>query len=105
MLPYSILMFVISGIFLIFSLLIYKGNTNLIHSYHQTKVKDKTAYGKAFGKALLVVAATPFISGVVGLLANTKTVAIIAVLLLILGIMAGFGCIFAVQKKYNQGSF
>ena len=105
MLPYSILMFMISLAFIILSILIYKGNTSLIHSYHQTKVKDKAAYGKAFGKALFVVAVAPFTSGIVGLLGDSQTIAIIAVLVLIVGIVVGFSCISAVQKKYNKGLF
>ena len=64
MLPYSILMFVISAIFIVFSILIYRGRTELIHSYHRENVTDRVGYGRAFGKALLVVAASPLVSGV-----------------------------------------
>ena len=68
MLPYSILMFVVSAIFIVFSILIYRGRTELIHSYHRENVTDRVGYGKAFGKALLVVAASPLVSGIIGLL-------------------------------------
>ena len=43
MLLYSILMFAVSALLIVFSILIYRGKTNLIHSYHQTKVKDFSA--------------------------------------------------------------
>ncbi len=105
MLPYSILMFAVTAVFIVLGILIYKGNTNLIYSYHQTNVKDKTAYGKAFDKALFVFAIAPFASGVVGLLGESKAVAITAVVVLIAGIIVGFGGLFAVQKKYNKGLF
>lgn len=44
-------------------------------------------------------------NGIVGLLGDSQTIAIIAVLVLIVGIVAGFGCISAMQKKYNKGLF
>ncbi len=105
MLLYSILMFAISALLLVMSIMIYKGNTNLIHDYHQEKVKDKLAYGRAFGKALAVVATAPLFSGIVGLLGDSETVVLISILILIVIMGVGFGCIIAVQKKYNKGIF
>lgn len=105
MLLYSILMFAISTLFMVFSVMIYKGNTNLIHDYHQTKVKDKAAYGRAFGKALFVVAVAPLLSGIIGLFGDSKTVSMISVFVLIVIMGVGIGCIIAVQKKYNNGVF
>lgn len=105
MLGYSIIMFFIAIFFLWMSIAIYKGKTELIHSYHQTKVTDKAAYGKAFGKALLVFVAAPFVSGMIGLLGPSDKVAMIAVALLVVGIGIGLGCIVAVQTKYNKGVF
>ena len=51
MLLYSIILFLVGGLFIGLSIAIYKGKTNLIHDYHQTKVTDPVGYGKAFGKA------------------------------------------------------
>ena len=51
MLVYSIIMFLVAALFTVFGISIYKGKTDLIHDYHQTKVTDKSAYGKDFGKA------------------------------------------------------
>ena len=99
MLLYSILMFAISTLFMVFR------NTNLIHDYHQTKVKDKAAYGRAFGKALFVVAVAPLLSGIIGLFGASKTVSMISVFVLIVIMGVGIGCIIAVQKKYNNGVF
>ena len=87
MLPYSILMFVVSAIFIVFSILIYRGRTELIHSYHRENVTDRVGYGKAFGKALLVVAAST------------------AVIVLIVGLVIGFTALARVQKKWNGGIF
>ena len=106
MLIYSFIMFSVSIILLIgFCIAIYKGRTDLIHDYHQTKVSDHKAYGKAFGKALFIVVLAPLFSGTVALLDESKTVALIAVVVLALFLVLGIACICFVQKKYNGGIF
>lgn len=105
MLEYSVTMFLATALLILLGIAIYKGKTNLIHSYHQTKVTDKSAYGKAFGKALFVIAAAPLLSGIIGLLGSSDMIAIVAVAELIIGIGIGIGFIVAVQKKYNKGVF
>ena len=105
MLIYSLITLPVSLLIMLLSLCVYKGNTNLIHDYHQTKVTDQKAYGKAFGKALATVGSAPLASGLIGLFGDSKPIAItaVAVLLILLGI--GIACICKVQKKYNQGIF
>ena len=102
---YSCILLPVSILFAFLSISIYKGNTKLIHDYHQTNVEDKEAYGKGFGKALGVIAAGIFISGVVGLLGDSDTIAMAAVIVLFFGLFAGLFCIYKVQKKYNSGIF
>ena len=102
MLVYSIIMFLVSALFTVLGIAIYKGKTDLIHDYHQTKVTDKSAYGKAFGKAMLLIATVMLLSGVIGLF---EKLLILAVAILIIGFVLGMGCIVAVQKKYNKGVF
>ena len=102
MLVYSIIMFLVSALFTVLGIAIYKGKTDLIHDYHQTKVTDKSAYGKAFGKAMLLIATVMLISGIIGLF---EKLLILAVAILIIGFVIGIGCIVAVQKKYNKGVF
>lgn len=105
MLAYSIFMFLAAVLFMLLSVAIYKGKTDLIHFYHQTKVTDKIAYGKAFGKSLFVFAVAPLCSGIISLLGDSDSIALIAVAVLIIGVGIGIGCIIAVQKKYNKGIF
>ena len=105
MLTYSLIVFSTGVLFVGLSVAIYKGKTDLIHDYHQTKVTDKAAYGKAFGKAMLVLAAAMLLSGIVGLLGDSDAIAMTAVAILVIGFCVGIGCIVAVQKKYNQGLF
>ena len=95
-------MFLVSVLFTVLGIAIYKGKTNLIHDYHQTKVTDKSAYGKAFGKAMLLIATVMLLSGIIGLF---EKLLILAVAILIIGFVIGIGCIVAVQKKYNKGVF
>ena len=102
MVVYSIIMFVAATVFAGVSIAIYKGKTNLIHDYHQIKVSDKAAYGKAFGKALLVIAIALLLSGIIGLIENC---AMVAVAVLLAGLCVGIGAIIAVQKKHNKGVF
>lgn len=105
MLAYSIIMFLTATLFTGLSIAIYRGKTELIHSYHQTKVTDKIGYGKAFGKALLVLSIAPLLSGLIGLLGDSDMVAMSAVAVLIAGLGIGIVCIGVVQKKYNNGIF
>ena len=102
MLLYSIIMFLVAALFTLLGIAIYKGKTDLIHDYHQTKVTDKSAYGKAFGKSMLVIATVMLLSGIIGLF---KNLLMLAVAILIIGLVIGLGCIVAVQKKYNKGVF
>lgn len=102
MLLYAIIMFFAGALVAGLGLAIYRGKTDLIHSYHQTKVTDPAAYGKAFGKAMFVIAAAMVLSGLIGLVDRTS---LLAVTVLMVGLAVGIGCIIAVQRKYNQGIF
>lgn len=103
MILYAVIMFATAALFALLAVKIYKGNTNLIHDYHQSKVKDKAGYGKAFGKALCVIAGAMAISGGVSLMGEMGMK--ISVAVLIIGLTAGIFAIFRVQKKYNGGVF
>lgn len=105
MLAYSVTMFLAAVLVALLGIAIYKGKTNFIHFYHQTRVTDKAAYGKAFGKAMFVIAVAPLLSGVLGLLGDSDMIALIAAAVLLTGIGVGMGLIIAVQKKYNNGVF
>ena len=105
MILYSIIMFLAAVPMGWVSIAIWRGKTSLIHDYHQTRVTDKSAYGKAFGKAMFVMSAALMLSGIVGLLGDSGTIAMIAVSLLFLGLVMGIAAMIWVQKKYNKGIF
>ena len=103
MIIYTIVMFAAAALFAALAVLIYKGKTQLIHDYHQTNVTDQKGYGKAFGKAMAVIAGAMALSGAVSLFGESAMG--IAVTVLMIGLIAGFIAIFRVQKKYNGGMF
>ena len=105
MVLYSIMMFLTALPMCVISIAIYRGKTDLIHDYHQTKVTDPAAYGKAFGKAMLVVSAAPLLSGIIALFGGADATAATAVAVLLIGLFIGIAGIVAVQKKYNNGIF
>ncbi len=105
MIVYTIIMFFSSVLFGVLGVAVYRGKTNLIHDYHQTKVTDKAAYGKSFAKAMFVISTALLLSGIVSLLGDSEKISLIAVAVLLVGLAIGFACIFAVQKKYNNGIF
>ena len=105
MMLYSIIMFLAAVPMMKISIAIYQGKTNLIHDYHQTKVTDKAAYGKAFGRAMFVVSMALLLSGIISLFGDSEAIATIAVAVLFIGLSIGIAWIVAVQKKYNKGIF
>ena len=105
MIVYSIIMFLTAALFGVLGVAIYRGKTDLIHDYHQTKVTDKSAYGKSFGKAMFVISTALLLSGIVNLSGESEKNTLLAVAVLIVGLIIGFICIFCVQKKYNNGVF
>ena len=105
MLLYSIIMFLAAVPMIKINIAIYQGKTDLIHDYHQTKVTDKAAYGKAFGKAMFVVSGALLLSGIISLFGGSEVISMIAVAVLFIGLFIGIAWIVAVQIKYNKGIF
>ena len=100
MIAYAIITGLVAILFGVLAVLIYRGRTELIHDYHQTKVQDKAAYGKAFGKAMAVISVAMLLSAVVALFTMWCAMAI-----LFAGLVVGIAAIVRVQKKYNGGVF
>ena len=107
MIAYSILMFAIAVLFLVFGIAIYKGNTKLIHDYHQTHIKEseRQEYGRAFSKGMFAICATLIISGIVALFGEENAIVAASLTVLIAGLIVSFIILARVQKKYNGGFF
>ena len=105
MIVYSIILFAAAIAFIVFAILISKGNTNLINCYHEDRTPDKMIYCKRISQALWIMATVLVPSGVIGLLGEKDSIALVAVSVLIVGIICGLSRLFYVQKKYGGGVF
>ena len=102
---YSILMFAMAASFAVLAVKIYRGKTDLIMEHHQTRVTDLAAYGRAYGKALAVIAGAMLLSGGTAMMGDSKTIVFISLGILLAGLGIGVAAILIVQKKYNNGLF
>ena len=103
MIVYTIIMLLTALLFGLVSRRIYRGDTELIHDYHRARVKDQAGYGKAFGKAMAVMALGMLLSGVIALFGEKLMWLSLTVLLI--GLAGGILAIILVQRKYNGGVF
>lgn len=107
MITFSVMLFAVALLFLIIGVLIYKGNTKLIHDYHQSRVKEseKNNYCKDFSIGMFLISAFLSVGGTIGLLGDSKQIALISIAVIFIGIIISFLVIYKVQKKYNGGIF
>ena len=105
MIVYSVMMLGIAVMLVIFAILIMKGNASLINCYREERVKDKAAYCTKMGQALLIMAFSTTVSGVVSLFSEEKPVIITALIVTLVGVSIGIARLFHVQKKYGGGIF
>ena len=107
MLIYTIITLAISIPFVWLGIRINCGDLNLIHDYHQKKVKEEeiAAYGKAFSKGMFGMAASMIVSGLVTLFGGSKSFMIASLVVLFLGFAISIAVLLRVQKKYNGGVF
>ncbi len=105
MIAYSIFMFAIAVLFLMFGIAIYKGNTKLIHDYHQTHVKEseRQEYGRALAKGMFTICATLIISGIIALFGEEGAIVAASLIVLFAGLIVSFAILAKVQQKYNGG--
>lgn len=101
----SILYFAIAAIFIVVGILIFRGNTDLIHDYHQKNVKDFDGYGKGMGKGIISIGVFFLIGAVVTLAVKGESGTIAGIIVALSGFFLSFIYILKVQKKYNGGIF
>ena len=101
MLFFTLLMLAIAVLLIVLGIMIFRGRTELIHAYHQKRVKDKAAYGRDMGRALMWMAVPVILAGILGLFTARGWPAAV----LILGIGASFLHLLRIQKKHNGGLF
>lgn len=101
MILFAVIMFATALLLVVLGVLIHGGRTNLIHSYHQSRVKDKAAYGRAMGKMLCGMAVPVAVAGILSLVTTSGW----PVAVLIVGMVASFIQLLRVQRRYNGGLF
>lgn len=107
MVVYSVILFAAALLFFGLAASIYRGNTDLIHSYHQTHVKeaDKKKYGRAISKGLFLLAISMVFSGAIALFGETPPVVLTSVSVLLAGLVASLIVAAKVQKEFNGEFF
>ena len=65
----------------------------------------EAAYGKAFSKGMIGMAASMILSGVVALFGESKSFMIASLVVLFFGFAISIAVLLRVQKKYNGGVF
>ena len=107
MLIYAVILFAVGALCLGFGVSIHRGNTGLIHDYHQTKVREaeRLEYGRAIAGGLFVLAGTLFLSGAIALFGESRAVLTASLCVFAAGIVCSLVILVRVQKKYNGGVF
>lgn len=106
MTAYAVFLFVVAAIFCTIAVSVYRGNNNLIHSYHQENVRreELPAYCRAFSKGLFAVVGGLLLAGGVALLGDSTPIALASVGVLFAGLGVSFGILIHVQKRFNRGA-
>lgn len=101
----AILYFAIAAIFVVVGILIFCGNTNLIHDYHQKNVKDFKGYGRGMGKGFIGIGIFFLIGALIILAVNNETGTVAGIIVALSGFVLSLIYIIKVQIKYNGGLF
>ena len=103
MTAYSVVLFIIAMIILLWGFSLYKGNLSSLRPESYKRVKDKVAYGKAMGKAVFVMGVPQVLAGVIALLGEITVVVILTVVISVGGFLAGLFCMLKVEdRRINQ---
>ena len=107
MIIYSIIIFLTAILFLTIGIAVYRGNTKLIHDYHQTNIKEsqRQEYGRAFAKGMFAICTTLLISGIAALFGKDGWGIAASYIVLAAGLIVSIMMLVKVQKKYNGGLF
>ena len=105
MTAYSVLLFIVAMMILLWFLLLYKGNLSSLRPESYKRVKDKMAYGKAMGKAVFVMGFPQVLAGIIALLGEITVVVILTVVISVGGFLAGLFCMLKVEDRCINQEF
>ena len=103
MIPYIIVFYVVGFLFLVLGIMIWRGNTKLIHAYHQKNVTDFKGYGKAIGKVVAGIGALACFAASSAFLGERWTG--VGIWIFFIGLCVLFIVMYFIQKKYNGSLF
>ena len=105
MTTYSVLLFIVAMMILLWGFLLYKGNLSSLRPESYKRVKDKMAYGKAMGKAVFVMGFPQVLAGIIALLGEITVVVILTVVISVGGFLAGLFCMLKVEDRCINQEF
>ena len=107
MIAYALILFAVAVLLLALGISVYRGNTKLIHDYHQANVGEsqRREYGRAFAKGMFAMCATLFISGGLALFGERVPTFAASLIVLIAGLIPSIVVIVKAQRAYNGGLF
>ena len=104
MLIYALIMFAAAVPFFLIGAALGRGRADLIMEHHQTNVKDKTAYARAFRIPMFLIAVSMVLSGLLALTRIPEISAWGSLGTLTLGLTAAIVWIVGIQLKYDRRS-
>lgn len=105
MTAYSVLLFIVAMMILLWGFLLYKGKLSSLRPKSYKRVKDKMAYGKAMGKAVFVMGFPQVLAGIIALLGEITVVVILTVVISVGGFLAGLFCMLKVEDRCINQEF
>ena len=102
---YSVIMLIVAAVLIAVGAATYGGRTGLIHSYHQQRVTDKAGYGRAMGRAIVLMGVFFALSVVPLFVSRSRAADMWSVGLMSAGIVVSLVLIICAQIKYNKGIF
>lgn len=97
------IIYAVGALMLLFGVLIWRGETELIHTHHRKNVADQRSYGKAMSGAYFIIGIACCLSATLILFMGERpwlSTAVFAV-----GFAAMLVRMYFIQKKHNGGIF
>lgn len=103
MIVYSMILFAAAVLFLVMGIELCRGNTKLIHDYHQTNIKESEQknYCRGIAKGMFVIFAALLISGILALFGKESPLLTVSYIVLGVGIIISIIIFVTAQRKYN----
>lgn len=102
MIAFAIMMFFVSFNLLCISIVLFKGNTSVIHGKVYENTSDKVGYAKSLSKPVLLICIGVLISGAISLVLDDDIAIIYAFIVFILPILISDVWFLKIQKKYRN---